>query len=185
MAGLSTIKFVVTGVAKGTCPCCIGGEVAHVLGCTKDCLCGQFLKQLEKHQKGLPRYHTCLRDLPGRGRLHVYMLQPDVLHVELATFGFLSYVEATAIGELLRATGEHLTASSSEYGYTAEELGHPPEDPSDPYNSLPPYQHGLVTPEQDERLARALAEGPPWERAEELRPERSPRPIPPPLPGHR
>lgn len=182
MAGLNYIKLTVTGAQKGICPCCVGGDVARILGSTAACLCEHFVGQLKKHaQKGLPEYHTCLRDVTGRGRLFVYMLQKDILHMELAVFGFLSFQEETAITEALRAVGERVDVIKADYGYTAEELEH--RWVADESSVVLPEQ-GLVTAEQDARLARIIAEGPPWENTE-LREERSPRPVPPPLSGHR
>jgi hypothetical protein len=176
MAGLNYIKLTVTGVHKDACPCCIGGDVARTLGSEAACVCGLFEKALKKHQKGLPPQHTCLRDLPGRGRLFVYMLQKGVLHVELTVFGFLSFQEKTAITEVLRAVGERVDAIESDYGYTAEELER--RWVNDESSVVLPEQ-GLVTAEQDARLAQLIADGPPWEEG------RSERPVPPPLEGHR
>jgi len=182
MPGQNYIRVTVTGVQPGTCPCCVGGDVARILGSTADCICANFVGKLKKHaQRGLPAYHTCLRDITGRGRLFIYMLQKDILQVELTLLGAPAPREMIDIAELLKGLGEGITATFDEVGYTAEELIHPAEEH---YDGPPmPLQNGLVTPE--ERLAHTLATGELYSGPEETREARPPRPVPESLKGHR
>lgn len=80
-----TITFICKGLKKRTCPCCEGSNVAEKLGVPKDqqkCYCGRFVEELPR-AKGVPKYHTCIRELGGMGTMFVTQGEKDILRIEI------------------------------------------------------------------------------------------------------
>lgn len=152
-----TLMFVCKGLRKRTCPCCEGSDVAEKLGTPKDqqeCHCGKFVKDMPR-ERGVPKYHTCLRQLGGAGTMFVQEDQPDTLHITIRVKEMPSWEAFDEVRKFLEARHQQVM-----WAFGAD----PGEDFTPP---MPMGSHDYLH----------AAERPPEEDVEEPHREEEPRPI--------
>lgn len=79
------LTFVCMSLKKGTNPCHEGGVVAEKLGVPQDqqeCFCGRFVKDMPR-TRGIPKFHTCVRQLGDWGRIFVTQDEPDTMRIDV------------------------------------------------------------------------------------------------------